>query len=135
MDRRRIEATLTAIYAARAANDAAGILAHFAQGAAYRIAGDSACCGMAQEYRGEALPAALGAMCALFQVQALDPGPPIIDGPRAAVPVRARFTFAPTGETVDTAMVDLWTFANGKVAAVEEYLDTAHLARLQSATT
>jgi ketosteroid isomerase-like protein len=135
MDRLLIEATLTAIYAARAANNAAGILAHFAPTAAYRIAGDSACCGMAQEYRGDALPAALGVMCAIFQVQALDPGPMIIDGPRAAVPVRARFTFAPTGETVDTAMVDVWTFADGKVQAVEEYLDTAHLARLQAAQT
>ena len=133
MDRRQIEATLTAIYTARAANDAAGILAHFAPGAAWCIAGDNGCCGMAQDYRGEALPAALGAMCALFQVQALDPGPMIIDGPRAAVPVRARFTFAPTGETVETAMVDIWTFADGKVQAVEEYLDTAHLARLQAA--
>lgn len=135
MDRRRIEATLAAIYAARAANDAAGILAHFAPGAAYRIAGDRASCAMAQDYRGDALPAALGAMCALFQVQALEPGPAIIDGPRAAVPVRARFTFTPTGETVDTAMIDLWTFADGKVQAVEEYLDTAHLARLQAAKT
>ena len=135
MDRRQIEATLTAIYAARAANDAAGILAHFAPSAAWRIAGDSGCCAMAQDYRGEALPAALGTMCALFQVQALEPGPAIIDGPRAAVPVRARFTFAPTGETVDTAMLDLWTFADGQVQSVEEYLDTAHLARLSAAQT
>jgi len=132
MDRSAIEATLNAIYAAREANDATGILAHFAPDACYRIAGDPRSCSAAEAHRGAALQPALEGMCGLFQVQHLHVAPAIIDGDRAAVTVQARFTFAPTGETVDTGMVDIWTFRDGKVAEVTEYLDTAHLARLQA---
>lgn len=132
MDRREIETTLEAIYAARAANDAAGILTHFAPGACWHIAGQPDCCGAAQAHRGEALRPALETMCGLFQVQDLRPGPAIIDGDRAAVAIQARFTFTPTGETVETAMADIWTFRDGKVVEVAEYLDTARLAQLHA---
>ncbi len=134
MERDRIEAALRAIYAARAANDAEGILDAFAPGGCYRIAGSQETCTLATAHRGEALRPAVETMCRMFHVRELRPGRMVIDGEQAAVVVDARFTFMPTGEEVQTAMVNFWTFRDGKVVDVIEFLDTAHVERLLAAS-
>jgi len=134
MERDRIEVALRRIYAARAANDAESILEAFAPGACYRIAGSPESCTLATAHRGEALRPAVEAMCRMFHVRELQPGRMVIDGDHAAVMVDARFTFMPTGEEVRTTMVDFWTFRDGKVVDVIEFLDTAHVERLLAAS-
>jgi ketosteroid isomerase-like protein len=130
MDRAEIEALLNATYAARHASDVDGILAAFAPGASYRIAGDRDSCPIAADHHGEALAPAIKTMCGMFQSQEWKVTNMIIDGDKAAVTIEARFTFAPTGDTAETRIVDIWTFRDGLAVDVIEYADTAHLMRL-----
>lgn len=130
MSRDAIEAAVRAIYAARAAGDAAALLAHFAPDAAYRVVGDASACPTSTEHRGASLLAAFTALNQAMPVRSLRIASLLIEGDRAVAEIEATLAFAPTGEVFDTRWVNLFTFQGGKVTDCAEYIDTAKAARL-----
>jgi ketosteroid isomerase-like protein len=54
----------------------------------------------------------------------------VIDGEQAAVRWRSTMRSTVTGETVTTEVVDIIHFANGRIAAITEFCDTALAAHL-----
>ncbi len=133
MSRDEIEAWLRRVYAVRAAGDVASAMAMMGPDTTYRMAGDAGTSPIpAVAQRGAALGAMLEAMCAAMPARSLELARVIVDGDTAAVEVRARLVFAPTGEEFDTSWVGLWTFRNGKPVEAVEYIDTARFAQLQA---
>jgi ketosteroid isomerase-like protein len=56
----------------------------------------------------------------------------IIDGEQAAVHSRVQLRFVPKNKTVTTDLLDMWTFENGQVVALLEFIDTALINDLMS---
>jgi ketosteroid isomerase-like protein len=54
----------------------------------------------------------------------------VVEGEQAAVRWRSTIRSSITGETVTTEVVDIIHFANGRIAAMTEFCDTALAARL-----
>ena len=130
MDRAEIEAMLHRLYAMREANDLEGALESFAPQAIWRTVGDPGSCSVAGSHRGAALRPAMQALFGAFRAIAFRPTALLIDGDRAVATVRAELVFTPTGERINTEIAHVWSFADGKVTAVDEFLDTALAARL-----
>jgi ketosteroid isomerase-like protein len=57
----------------------------------------------------------------------------IVDGSNAAVHWRARIRVMPSGEEVETELVDVLTIDAGKIRSMTEFCDTALAARLMGA--
>ena len=132
MDRDATEAMVRRLYAMREVGDVDGMLDCFAPDGSWRIAGDAQSCAIARRHSAAELREALEAVCATFQALAFRPTTVLVDGNRVMATVDARLVFSPTGETVETEIVHVWTLADGKVTEIVEYLDTAHVTRLMA---
>lgn len=133
MSRDAIEATLHALYAARQEGDCDAILRHLTPDASYAMMGDAAASPVAGRHQGDALCQAMTTLCTLFPARRLHLASIVVDGDRAAIEVEARLVFAPTGEEFDTRWASLFTFRDGKIAEVREFIDTARAAQLLAA--
>jgi ketosteroid isomerase-like protein len=49
----------------------------------------------------------------------------VIDSEQAAVHCRVKLRFIPKDRTITTDLLDLWTFRDGKVVELVEFVDTA----------
>jgi ketosteroid isomerase-like protein len=77
--------------------------------------------------------ATLGAMIETWSWLEVAPIALLIDGERAAAHNRVRLRFEPTGEEVETQILDLFTIRDGRIVHLIEFVDTALLARLMAA--
>jgi ketosteroid isomerase-like protein len=130
MSRDAIEATLRALYAARQAGDCDGILRHMTPDASYAMMGDPGASPVAGRHQGDALCQAMTTLVTLFPARHMHLASIVIDGDRAAIEVEARLAFGPTGEEFDTRWASLFTFRDGKIAEVREFIDTARATQL-----
>lgn len=130
MTRDAIESILNGIYASRKANDVAQILSYFAPDAVYRIAGDARVCPVAAAHRGGALRETVSMLCEAFPATEFAPRRIVVDGDTAMSWVALSVVFARTGEKIDSELAHVWTFRDGKVAELVEFLDTALVAQL-----
>lgn len=134
MDRAAIERLIEEAYATRTRGDLAAIRRLFVDRPRFEVAGSPEACVAACCVEGrEGFEATLEAMVATWQwlghtVQAM-----LVDGDRAAVHWRARLRHVGSGEVVETEAVDLFTFADGKIATFTEFCDTALANRILTA--
>ena len=133
MTRSEIEACVRSIYAARQAGDCDGVMGHLCEGCAYEMMGDDGASPVPGRHEGPMVRSAMEALVAAFPVLDLRLEGLIVDGNRAAVEVVARLRFGPTGETFDTRWASMFTFRDGRVVEVREYIDTARAAQLMGA--
>jgi ketosteroid isomerase-like protein len=132
-DRARIRAALEHLYARREANDAKGIMEVLAPDATYRVAGHPEHCAAIATHGGAQLEAAMGDLCRIFPAGKFEVVSMLVDGDRAAVMLKIALTFAPTDEPVSSELAHFWTFRDGKVVEIVEFMDTAHVTNLFTA--
>jgi len=126
MTRADIEGIVHAFYETRLQNDVEACLAHFTTNACFRLSGSPAASGIACECRGqEALRPIAEALVNTWIWEAQSFHAILIDGNRVAAHYTLTARFAPTGERLETDLVDLITVEGGKVAALIEFVDTA----------
>jgi ketosteroid isomerase-like protein len=92
--------------------------------------GDAGASPVAGRHRGPALREAMQMLLSAFPAQEMRLASIIVDGDRAAVEVAAKMVCGPTGEAFETRWASLFTFRDGKVVEVREFIDTAHAAQL-----
>jgi ketosteroid isomerase-like protein len=128
-DRAAIEKLIRDAYAARATKDAEAIARMFTPDGTFRLAGSTAAFPAAIPMAGAAeLRSGIGALVEAFDFLELEMLASVIEGDKASVHWRVRARFNLTGEVFDTELYDLWTFANGRVASLVQFCDTALIA-------
>jgi len=129
----QIQDLLREAYARRAANDADGLLELLGPGASYRVVGEAAHCRAVATHAGDALKPAFDLLCQTFKAGSFDVVSMCVDGDRAAVHLKIALTFTPTGAPVSSELAHFWTFRDGKVVEIVEFLDTAMVNALAAA--
>jgi ketosteroid isomerase-like protein len=126
-----IEALLRDVYAARVRGDLDAICRAFAPDARFEIASSHVAgpaplltAGVAQ------FRPAIEGLIKTFEFKDHTIVTMIVDGEQAAVRWRSTIRSTVTGETVTTEVVDIIRFANGRIAAMTEFCDTALAAHL-----
>ncbi len=132
MTRAEMEACIRSLYAARQAGDCDGVMRHLCHGCAYEMMGDDGASPVPGRHEGPMLRGAMETLVAAFPVEALRLESILVDGDKAAVEVAARLRFGPTGEVFDTRWASVFTFRDGVVVEVREYIDTARAAQLMA---
>ena len=127
-DRQEIENILLKAYALRQASDLDAILSLFAPNAIYHVSGSEQASPIAsrvfvQAELGIALKQILDNFD-LIEYKILDL---VIEGNRAAVRWTGKFRFRPTKEILESDIAHFWTIEDGKITALVEFCDTAHI--------
>jgi ketosteroid isomerase-like protein len=118
-DRSEIERILKEAYAARKRGDVDAILRLFSADAEFQLAGSSSASPVplrsagAVQFRG-----VLDRLIRTFEWVDQQILCMLIDGPRAAVHWRGKIRSTMTGETVDTELVDIVEFKDGRITAL-----------------
>lgn len=130
-DRSQIERVLKETYAARKRGDVDGILRLFSVDAHFQLAGSISASPMPLRTAGTAeFRTALERLIRTFEWVDQEILCMLIDGSRAAVHWRGKIRSTVTGETVDTELVDIVAFENGRIVSFVEFCDTALAMRL-----
>jgi ketosteroid isomerase-like protein len=129
MTRNEYERLIHTFYESRLANDADACLAHFSPTASFRLIGTPLPPGGAPPPSPDAVRRQVHDMVHTWEWKAFDLQSIAIDGDRAAVYYRLTTAFKPTRDILTTDVVDLMTFANGKVTSFIEFVDTALVER------
>jgi uncharacterized protein (TIGR02246 family) len=131
MDRSQIEAIVDKAYAARKAGDAETLTALFRPDAVFRVAGAPESFPIAVDAKGEAqIREGFRGLVEKLQFLQMEPLDLIVEGDKAARRWRARIRHIASGETYETEASDVWTFKDGKVASLIQFVDTAQVADL-----
>jgi ketosteroid isomerase-like protein len=131
MERGVIERTLKEAYAARKRGDLDAITRLFAPDAHFELAGSSMASPVAvQTVDANQFRAALTHMIRVFEWKEQTILSMVIEGDRAAVHWRGKIHSTITDETVDTELVDIVQFKDGRISSFIEFCDTALAARL-----
>ena len=118
-------------YAARAKGDIKKILAAFQPNGAFQLAGDTNTLNVLGAVEGHPqLEAVLTGLVKDYEFIKRDILSFTAEGDRAAVHSRLTIRFVPKNKTFSTELVDLFTFKDGKIASLVEFLDTALIASL-----
>ena len=130
MDRDDIADAIEEMYRARATNDAARVFNLFADGATFRIAGTSAISGT---HCGRDIATALQAIVANWRWVDHRIVSTAVEEDRAAIQYRVRLRHQPSGQVLETEILDLVTFEDdGRIAMMEEFADTAAVEKILS---
>jgi len=134
MTRDEIESVVRKFYADRTTNDLDRTFETWADNASLDYAG----CSSASPFpcHIEGLPAVREACAQVLKTwpwKKVDIQSLIIDGNKAAVHYRLTTGFSPTGEELETDVVDLITLKNGKIVGYVEFVDTAKVVQLANA--
>jgi ketosteroid isomerase-like protein len=131
MTRDEIEATIRDLYARRLNNDAAQVTGQFAADARFALSGDPAASRVACSVDGhENLCSLMANLVETWRWHDVKFHSIIIDGNRAAVNYKLTVTHVPSGQTVETDIVDVMTFSGDKIAEFTQYVDTAMAGKL-----
>ena len=129
MTRDDYERLITTFYENRLANDAEACLAHFSPTAAFRLVGTPLPPADAPPPSPDAVRRQVTDMVHTWEWKKFDLQSIVIDGDRAAIHYRLTTAFKPTRDVMTTDVVDLMTFAGGKVTSFVEFVDTAMVER------
>lgn len=125
-DRGTIETLIHQIYEARRVGDVEKTLAAFHPDGKFVIAGAKAITSAATAIQGHGeIRPALAGLIAAFEFVQRDIVSMLIENDRAAVHSRVKLRFVPKNRTVTTDLLDLWTFTDGKIVELVEFVDTA----------
>ena len=130
-DRAEIERILKEAYAARKRGDIDAILRLFSADVHFQLAGSISASPIplrtagASQFRG-----VLDRLIRTFEWVDQQILSMLIDGSRAAVHWRGKIRSAVSGETVDTELVDIVEFKDGRIVSFVEFCDTALVTRL-----
>ena len=125
-DRETVKTLIERAYESRRMGDIEAIMAFFHPESTFTLAGSnqhSAAAGRAQGHG--ALRTTLAGLIETFEFIERDIISLVIDGEKAAVHCRVKLRFIPKDRTVTTDLLDLWTFRDGKVVELIEFIDTA----------
>ncbi|MEM9383437.1 MAG: nuclear transport factor 2 family protein [Pseudomonadota bacterium] len=125
---------LHSMYEARLAADVEACVASFAEAGVYRMANVYDASGQPLRARGhEQLRAALAELVNTWRWVRRDERSLVVEGDRACALYRLQLVHRPTGEAIDTEMMDHVTFdGDGKATTFAQFLDTALVARLST---
>jgi ketosteroid isomerase-like protein len=131
MDRAQIEAIIDRTYAAREAGDVEALVGMFGPGGVYRVAGATESFPMGADAKGEAaIRERVQGFVRTFQFMQIQPLDLIVEGDKAARRWRARIRHIASGEVYEMEAGDIWTFKDGKVASLIQFVDTAQVAEI-----
>ena len=131
-DRAAVLAAIDDAYAARQRGDKAGLAAHFAPGATYRMVGRGDLLGFDVGPVDAML--AIGKLVDTFTFHKMDRLHALIDGDVAAIHWRIEVSTGDGGEREITELCDIWTFDDAmKVSSIVEFGDTALIAHMTRA--
>src|SRR5262245_40942607 len=130
-DRSEIERILKEAYAARKRGDIDAILRLFSVDAHFQLAGSISASPIPLRTAGASqFRNVLDKLIRTFEWVDQQIICMLIDGPRAAVHWRGRIRSTASGETVDTELVDIVEFKDGRIVSFVEFCDTALATRL-----
>ena len=133
-DRSEIERILKEAYAARKRGDIDAILRLFSVDAHFQLAGSISASPIPLRTAGTSqFRTVLERLIRTFEWVDQQIICMLIDGPRAAVHWRGRIRSTVSGETVDTELVDIVEFKDGRIISFVEFCDTALATRLMKA--
>ena len=133
MERDEVRARLEAAYAARVAGDRPALEALFAQDARFEIAGAKSLIAAFPASGPMDMRTATAELMGTVSMEQPEIAALLIDGPRAAVHLRARMALKGL-DPAETELCHLWEFDEaGKVRSLVEFVDTALLVREMAA--
>ena len=131
MDRDKTVALIEAYYASRLANDVERCVAHFTDDARLRVAGSRDASTIAGSSSGAfALRRQAIELIGAWEWIAMRIESITIEDDRVAVQFQLTTKFRPTGDLVQSELLDLFTLRDGKVASLVQFVDTALVALL-----
>jgi ketosteroid isomerase-like protein len=135
MDRDQAIGLIEAYYASRLANDVERCVAHFTDDARLRVAGSRDASPIAGSSSGAfALRRQAIELIGAWEWLAMRIESIMVEGDRVAVQFQLTTKFRPTGDLVNSELLDLFTLRKGKVASLVEFVDTALVALLVAKT-
>jgi ketosteroid isomerase-like protein len=134
MDRAQIKGLIDKAYAARKAGDVEALVGLFRPDGVFRVAGAPETFPVAASARGEAeIRERVRGFVQTFQFLEIEPLDLIVEGDKAARRWRAKIRHIASGEVRETEAGDIWTFKDGRVASLIQFIDTAMIADLVKA--
>lgn len=131
MDKAQIAAFIEKAYAARQKGDVEALVGMFRPDGVFRVAGAPETFPVAADARGEAaIRERVRGFVQNFQFMQIEPLDLIVEGDKAARRWRAKIKHTPSGEVYEMEASDIWTFKDGKVASLIQFVDTAQVADL-----
>lgn len=131
MDREAVVELIQAFYQSRLANNVDSCVGRFAADARLRIAGSPAASPIAGSSGPETLRRHLAGLIGDWEWRSMEIQSLMIDGNKVAVHYRLGTRYVPTGDVINSELVDLIEIsADGKIGSYIEFVDTAATAAL-----
>ena len=131
IERTAVADLIRSAYAARHRGDLDGLMSHFHEACSYRLAGGPEACEVFVQPDGRAaVREQMAGLIATYVFSNIEELALMVEGDRATLHWRADVVCLPTGRTGSFEIMDLITVADGKVASVTQFTDTAGVARL-----
>ncbi len=131
IERTAVADLIRSAYAARHRGDLDGLMSHFHEECSYRLAGGPEACEVFVQPDGRAaVREQMAGLIATYVFSNIEELALMVEGDRATLHWRADVVCLPTGRTGSFEIMDLITVADGKVASVTQFTDTAGVARL-----
>ncbi|MGW9330921.1 nuclear transport factor 2 family protein [Bosea sp. NPDC055594] len=120
-------------YAARHRGDLDELMGYFHEQCSYRLAGGPTASDVFVQPQGHAaVRAQMAALIATYVFSNIEELALMVDGDRATLHWRADVRCLPSGRSGSFEVIDLFTFADGKLTSVTQFTDTAGVARLSA---
>jgi ketosteroid isomerase-like protein len=130
MSQKTVQATVMDFYRSRLANDVSACMAHYAPDAVLRIAGTPGPTSITETASGaEATCRMQSELIAAWEWRDQKIESMTIQGDRAAVHYALTAAFTPTGEVIESELVDIITLRDGKIVSLVEFVDTSRVAQ------
>lgn len=131
MDRAQIAAFIEKAYAARKAGDVEALVGMFRPDGVFRVAGAEETFPVSVSARGEKeIRERVHALVQNFRFMEIEPLDLIVEGDKAARRWRAKIKHVSSDTIYEMEAGDIWTFKDGKVASLIQFVDTAQVANL-----
>lgn len=128
------KALIREAYAARHRGDLDTLMSFFHPQCCYRLVGGPAVAGTFMQPDGlEAVREQMAGLIAAYVFSNVEELGLTVDGDRAILHWRADVVCKPSGRSGHFEIVDIFTIAEGKIASVTQFTDTAGVARLSAA--
>lgn len=132
-DRKALLDQVLSAYAARDRGELDDVMAAFHAEAAFTLAGDRECGGVAGNCNGHAqIKDSMAQLIAGFQFSDRKILSTLVDGDRVAVHSRVTIRGGPKNLERETEMLDLFTMRDGKIVELTEFADTALAAMMMA---
>lgn len=130
MDREAVIELIQAFYQSRLANDVDACASRFTDDARLRIAGSADASPIAGSSGPETLRRHLAELIGDWEWRSMEIDSLLIDGDQVAVHYRLGTRYVPTGDIINSELVDLIRIDKGKIGSYVEFVDTAATAAL-----